>query len=366
MKILKYIAFYLPQFHQVIENDNWWGEGFTEWVNVQKAQKLSIDHYQPREPLNDNYYNLLETSTLSWQADLAKEYNIFGFCFYHYWFEGGKKLLEKPAELLLKNVQIRMNFCFSWANEPWTRSWDGKNGEIIMNQDYGEQTEWKQHFDYVLPFFLDERYIKIDHKPVFVIYKPDSFDKIEEMISYWNELAISNGFEGIYFVRTLRSRDFNGNDTVYSAAVEFEPAYTNYNLKFSERLKRKAFSSLPRLVKSNRFVNLPYDYKKVVQNSLEKKPLRNLKTIPGIFVNWDNTPRKNENGIYFSNFSLNTFSDYVYQKSLIAQQDYHSEYLFINAWNEWAEGTYLEPDKKYGYGYLEAVRNAYQLLQEKK
>ena len=148
---IKVVAFYLPQFHTIPENDEWWGKGFTEWVNVKKAKPIFKGHRQPRVPLNDNYYDLSQTETIRWQADLANKYGVYGFCFYHYWFDG-KLLLEKPAELLLEHKDIPLRFCFSWANEPWARTWDGKQHQILMPQSYGEKKDWQRHFDYLLPF----------------------------------------------------------------------------------------------------------------------------------------------------------------------------------------------------------------------
>ena len=151
---LKVIAFYLPQFHSIPENDQWWGQGFTEWTNVKKALPLFEGHNQPRIPLNKNYYDLMDDEVKISQAKLAKKYGIFGFCYYHYWFKNGEKLLEKPAEQMLQNKDVDLPFCFSWANENWSRNWDGGNQEIIKEQDYGDKSDWEKHFQYFLPFFI--------------------------------------------------------------------------------------------------------------------------------------------------------------------------------------------------------------------
>ena len=218
---MRVIAMYLPQFHRVAENDEWWGKGFTEWTAVRAAEPLFDGHNQPRKPLDENYYDLLKKSTMQQQAALMKTYNIFGMCFYHYWFKDGRKILEKPAENLLRWKDIDMPFCFSWANESWTRTWSkfndntnawssifekGKTDEtdngILLEQKYGDEKSWYQHFMYLLPFFLDSRYIRIENKPVFVFYKPISITCLQTMILYWNQLACENGLEGIYFVGT--------------------------------------------------------------------------------------------------------------------------------------------------------------------
>ena len=192
---MKIITFYLPQFHEIPENNEWWGKGFTEWVNVKKAQPLYEGHEQPRVPLNENYYNLLDPNVQVWQAKIAKEYGVYGFCYYHYWFNG-KLLLEKPMENMLKNRDIDIPFCVCWANEPWTRAWVGET-KVLIPQLYGEKREWKEHFDYLLPFFKDSRYICDDGKPLVVIYRPEVIECLNEMLDYWNELAIQEGFEGV-------------------------------------------------------------------------------------------------------------------------------------------------------------------------
>lgn len=364
---MKVIAFYLPQFHEIEENNNWWGKGFTEWTNVKNAKPLFNSHNQPRIPANNNYYDLSDIRTLKWQQKLASEYNIEGFCFYHYWFKDGKKLLEKPAELLLENTDIDLKFCFSWANEPWTRSWDGKYGEIIMPQDYGNKKEWVEHFNYLLPFFKDKRYITIDGKPVFVIYKSSSIPDMDEMMELWNKLAIESGIPEIYFINTLRSRETTNVSDGFSACVEFEPAYTSSNLSNLElnkrRIHRLAKISLNKIFKMSKTINLPISYDTITKLSVQKKPLKYIKTIPGAFVEWDNTPRKGINGSFYKGFSSEKFKNYFNKKVIKGIEEYKSDFIFINAWNEWAEGTYLEPDEKKGFSILEAVREV--ILQNK-
>ena len=164
---MKIIALYLPQFHEIPENNEWWGKGFTEWTNVKTAKPSFKGQYQPRIPLNNNYYNLTDVRAQEWQAKLAKEYGIYGFCYYHYWFEG-KMLLEKPAEIMLKNLSVDMPFCFCWANHTWLRAWADKSNRTLIKQTYGTEEDWINHFNYLLPFFKDERYIKEDGKPIMV------------------------------------------------------------------------------------------------------------------------------------------------------------------------------------------------------
>jgi lipopolysaccharide biosynthesis protein len=195
---MKIIAFYLPQFHEIPENNAWWGEGFTEWTNVKKAQPLYRGHYQPRIPLGQNYYDLCRIETLVWQTNIARNYGISGFCFYHYWFNG-KLLLEKPIELYLNHSECELPFCLCWANESWTNGWVSENNDVIMPQTYGGESEWESHFLYLLKYFKDPRYITKDGKPLLVIYKPQEITNLPLMLDYYQKRALEHGFEGIHF-----------------------------------------------------------------------------------------------------------------------------------------------------------------------
>ena len=213
---MKVLAMYLPQFHRVKENDEWWGEGFTDWTTVKQAKPLFEGHNQPHVPSDENYYDLLDKNTMRWQTSLMKKYGIDGMCMYHYWFEDGRKILEKPVENLLNWKEIDMPFCLCWANETWARSWSGlqnvnvwadtcepdkKTGKkILLKQRYGNYKDWKEHFEYLLPFFRDDRYIKVDGKPVFVFYKAECIPCFEDMVEAWQQLAIESGINGIYII----------------------------------------------------------------------------------------------------------------------------------------------------------------------
>lgn len=190
---MKILALYLPQYHRIPENDNWWGEGFTEWINVKKGTPLFKGHYQPKIPLNNNYYDLSDGNgeVWRWQAELAREYGIYGFCIYHYWFEG-KMLLEKPMEILLRRKDIDVNYCICWANETWRRTWYGLRNEVLIEQTYGTEDDWKNHFKYLLPFFKDSRYIKIKNRPVIHIYRSSEIENLSLMRTLWDSMAIEN------------------------------------------------------------------------------------------------------------------------------------------------------------------------------
>lgn len=350
----KIIAFYLPQFHSIPENDKWWGKGFTDWVNVKKAVASRKGQYQPRIPLNNNYYDLSNPDTIRWQANLARKYNIYGFCIYHYWFNG-KLLLQKPAELLLEHKDIAINYCFSWANEPWARTWDGKNHQVLMSQEYGNEKNWIEHFNYLLPFFQDKRYIKENGKPMFLIYKSSSIKDCAQMMECWNKLAQQNGFAGIHFVETLKKWYPEKRDLPFDARVEFEPTGAkNISHLYKDRVRRRAISFFNKIFKTKIPHNKTITFEE--ESSYALKNLSEEGTYPGAFIGWDNTPRRGLHSIYIETPSKNAFKEYLRKKIEIGRRVYKTEYLFINAWNEWAEGTYLEPDELHKYEFLEAIQ----------
>lgn len=374
---MKIIAFYLPQFHNIPENDEWWGDGFTEWVNVKKAKPMYEGHKQPREPLNDNYYDLLDDDVKIWQAKIAIEHGVYGFCYYHYWFNG-KMLLEKPMEQMLVNPKVDIPFCICWANEPWTKAWVNEEKKVLIPQFYGEKTEWKDHFDYLLPFLKDDRYIKKNGKPLFVMYRPNVMDCVKEMMEYWNELAIEAGLPGITFAYQSGDFDWNNDKTAecFDYDIEFQPAYGRHMLlsdkksvlntlkkirrdvagffekRFGIDLLRYGATELRKITKTNYI-----EYDQVWKTILEMKPVRK-NSIPGAFVRWDNSPRHGERAQIITGEKPEKFRKHLSAQIKHAKNDYHEDMIFIYAWNEWAEGGYLEPDKEYGFGYLEAIRDA--------
>jgi lipopolysaccharide biosynthesis protein len=356
---MRVIAFYLPQFHAIPENDEWWGKGFTDWDNVRKARPLFAGHQQPRQPLNGNYYDLTQTDPLRWQARLASEYHIYGFCFYHYWFHG-KLLLEKPAELLLANKDIETHYCFSWANEPWARTWDGKAHQVLIAQEYGNRQEWVEHFNYLLPFFQDSRYIKEDNSPMFLIYKTSSIPCAQDMMACWNELARKAGFNGIHFVETLRDGNCDKRPLPIKARVEFEPIRTNIQQHFLllnyKRIRRRLLRTWNAVFHSRLPLNRPFTFAKVARRSVALSSPEG--TYGGVFVGWDNTPRRQLAGTVVLPPTKEEFKEFVNAKIQKTVNEYHTRYLFVNAWNEWAEGTVLEPDETHRYEYLEAIKEA--------
>lgn len=333
---MKLIAHYLPQFHEIPENNDAWGNGFTEWVNVKRAKKIFGNQYQPREPLNDNYYSLLDIRTMEWQADLANEAGIYGFCFYHYWFNG-RMVLEKPVLKLLSNRSVNMRYCFAWANEPWTKTWHGAGGdkEILIPQKYGMQEEWERHYQYFLPYFKDDRYIKENHSPMLLIYRLRNIPEFNQMIRYWNRRAVEDGFHGIYLVSMNVGREHVWMSRWVDATVDFEPNTTKYELYGGTGGNQKIL-----------------DYDAICRKMLEKPHAKNY--FRTLFVDYDDTPRRGECGIYTVNASPEKFGRYL-SESIALSLGEGNEYLFLNAWNEWGESNYLEPDKRWQYDYLREI-----------
>ena len=361
-KLSKLIAFYLPQFHEIPENNEWWGEGFTEWTNVKQAQLWFNEHRQPRIPYNRYYYDLTDPKAQEWQSDLALKYGLGGFCYYHYWFNG-KLLLEKPMENMLHNPKIKIPFCISWANEPWTRSWDGGKKKILINQSYGSEEDWKKHFDYLLPFFKDDRYIRVDNKPVFLIYRYPAIKNGDEMLEFFQKLAKESGLDGLHIVSTIHGRSLEYVDGPFiDAFAQFEPMYTLiHRFSFWFRLWRFFKRNILGQIMISLFGwlvpclrNVDYD---LVNEKIGEglhyesdKPIYN-----GTFVGWDNTPRRGIDALIFQGEDVGKFGKYLGRALDIALEN-KSPFVFINAWNEWAEGAYLEPDIDNCYGYLGAVK----------
>lgn len=346
----KVIAFYLPQYHEIPENNKWWGEGFTEWTNVKSGIPLYKNHYQPKVPLGNNYYCLLDSKVQEWQSKLAEEYGVYGFCYYHYWFNG-KMLLEKPMENMLKNPNIKTKFCISWANEPWTRTWTGEEQDVLMAQSYGDEAEWENHLQYLLPFFLDDRYILKNNCPMFLIYRTENIDRCDEMISYWNERLKEYGFNGIYLLETITGWQTERKMENSSGAAIMEPMHTfSTCLSFSQKV-RNYLSKKRNWWKFGLYQTYRYDW--VWKKVLEKKYDDN--TFYGAFTNWDNTARKGKKAILIKGFTPDKYKGYL-ESMFVKCEKENKEFLFFNAWNEWSEGTYLEPDTKYNNLYLNTIR----------
>lgn len=348
---MKILALYLPQFHKVRENDEWWGNGFTEWTAVRNAVPLFPGHEQPRIPQSNNYYDLLDKSTFQKQTEQIKYSGMDGLCIYHYWFKNGRQILEKPAEQLLQWTDIQLPYCFSWANETWARTWgnfsdrnrwtsiyDKENNlenDILLEQKYGNYVDWKQHFEYLIPFFEDNRYIRIDEKPVFIFHRAGDIPCLENMVRYWKELAKDNGIKGLYLVGgNVKKSQQSIFDEIFIREPNDAMRISSTNLKESIRY---------------------FDYDEVWKNILKRG--KNKKVTLGAYVGYDDTPRHGTSGSVIVNGSPEKFEEYM-TKLIQMNKRNDCRVTLVNAWNEWGEGMYLEPDERYGNAYLSALKRA--------
>ena len=374
----KIIAMYFTQLHAIPENDRWWGKGFTDWVNVKQARPLYKGHYQPRIPLDSNYYDQSNVQVIREQVALAKKYGIYGFCHYHYWFDG-KQLLETPTNLFLKNTDIDFPFCLSWANETWSRAWDGREDHVLIKQTHPPTKErWKLHFDYLINAWMDERAIKVDGRPVFVIYRPHKIAQISNMLDYWRELASKKGLEGLYFI-AQKQYEFPSRKHLdgFDAIFQFQPfevinrsdtGIKSSGLSKAADMARKLPAPLRNLlhsVRDNVFSGLTqYDYDKVWSEIIKIRDEEGFTLYPGAFADWDNTPRYKERATILKGSSPEKFKKWFsLLVSSMIHRDLPENFIFMNAWNEWAECAYIEPDEKYGYQYLEAIRDVLSRLE---
>lgn len=348
----KVIAFYLPQFHPFKENNEWWGKGFTEWSNVAKAIPQFDGHYQPRLPNDLGYYDLRLPEVMAEQIEMAKSHGVDAFCFHYYWF-AGHRLMERPIEQYLENKDmLDLPFCLCWANENWSRRWDGSENDILIAQEHSEQDNEAVFYD-LLRHFTDERYVKVNGKPFIIIYRPDIIPNIQSLTKQWRALAIKEGLPGLHLVAT-NSFGFNDyKELGFDGLVEFPP----HNVVAGGKNSELDFYN-------EDFQGTVYNYEDVVNfcvNRLETlaENEESKAYYPTVMTAWDNSARKPGKGNVFHGATPAKFQNWLsscYNWSNRIHPD-GERFVFINAWNEWAEGTYLEPDKKYGYAYLNAVRS---------
>jgi len=344
----KLIAFYLPQFHTIPENDEWWGKGFTEWTNVTKAQPFYKGHYQPHLPDELGFYDLSHDETFYKQIELAKKYGIYGFCFHYYWFSG-RRLLEKPIFNYLNNKELNFPFMLCWANEPWSRRWDGSENDVLVPQNFCEN-DYIRFISDIMPFFEDDRYIKIDNCPVLIIYRPHYIKKetMAEAIKTWREYVKKHGFDDLYLINT-RTGGFNENPYEWglNATVEFPPNMIAPVKQNNLRILNPQFNGKI------------YNLAKTIDKT-EDLPEFEFDMYKTVFPAWDNTARKKEEGTIFYNSSPELYKKWLHNCIIETKRKHpkNRHFVFINAWNEWAEGAHLEPDRKYGFAYLESTLDA--------
>ncbi len=346
---VKLIAFYLPQFHPTPENDQWWGKGFTEWTNVTKARPNFLGHYQPHLPADLGFYDLRLPEAREQQAKLAKRYGIFGFCYYYYWF-AGKRLLDQPLERMLQTNNPDMPFCIAWANENWTRKWDGQEHAILIAQQHSDDDDRAVMSD-LIRYLRRPNYIRINGKPLLIIYRPSLFPNIKGTIEIWRDQCLKEGVGQVYLVLAesfeLARTFVHPSSLGFDASVEFPPH------------SMSAPVAPPGKIINPEFSGVLHDYRQIVEDYL-RLPMPGHVRFRSVMPGWDNTPRRQNDPVMFVHASAGAYQAWL--EAIIdvtREQNFGDERLvFINAWNEWAEGNHLEPDQKHGHAYLEATRNA--------
>ena len=375
------LAFYLPQFHPVPENDEWWGKGFTEWTNVAKAKPLFKGHYQPRLPADLGFYDLRVPEVREAQAALARKAGIEAFCYYHYWF-AGKRLLERPFNEVVTSGKPDFPFCLCWANQSWSGIWHGSPGKILIEQTYPGPEDHRKHFMALREAFLDKRYFRVDGRPVFVIFRPNEFPDVKAFIQQWQQLAIEHGLPGIHFIAHLFHYETNWDYKAHG----FDNCVVVSTLKSLSLSMRDLIFG----VKKNGSQNGAKDHPVPIDGNASKGALRHAlwrryrswfgkfsqvvhykhahpfllegcKEVPGAYPcvtpNWDNTARSNVRGVVLHESTPELFRAHLRQAiNLVENRPPSQRLTFIKSWNEWAEGNYLEPDQRYGHEYLKVVQ----------
>jgi lipopolysaccharide biosynthesis protein len=354
------IAFHLPQFHPIAENDEWWGKGFTEWSNVVKAKPRFPGHYQPHLPADLGFYDLRLPEARAAQAELAASYGIHGFCYYHYWFHG-RQVLERPVDEIWKSGEPQFPFCLCWANENWTRQWDGLEDHVLLEQRYSPADDLA-HIRNLIPMFLDPRYVRVGDRPLFLVYRASQLPKPERTAETWRREAERAGLKGLFLVR-VESLDECGDPQVigFDSGLDFQP---RGSLVSHLRIHRRKWWHVRRLGTHEPGLreNYAYEYEDLAKNALAS-PIPGYPRIPCVCPGWDNSPRRTQGATIFVNSTPEVYEGWLRgvvdrQKARISSGISADSLVFINAWNEWAEGNHLEPCQRWGRQYLEATRRA--------
>jgi lipopolysaccharide biosynthesis protein len=340
------LAFYLPQFHPIPENDEWWGKGFTEWTNTAKAKPLFHGHYQPHVPADLGFYDLRVPETRQAQANMARAHGIEGFCYYHYWF-GGRRILERPFREVLKSGEPDFPFCICWANQTWTGVWHGEPNRILIEQTYPGDDDHRAHFQSLLPAFQDPRYVTVDGEPVFVIFRPFQLPDARRATDLWRELAVKAGLKGLHLVGVtdgqLLKPEVLGFDALTTQTLVTLGPSKRHPLKWAAH-KYRQIVGLPRV----------YNYAEILDQLV---PLETRDQYPSLIHAWDNTPRSGANGIVLRGSTPELFRKMLRRAlQLRADVPLEKNILFLKSWNEWAEGNHLEPDLRFGRAYLDVIK----------
>jgi len=347
---VRLLAFYLPQFHPIPENDLWWGKGFTEWRVVAAARPLFGGHQQPKMPGELGFYDLRLPEARLAQAELAREHGIEGFCYWHYWLGNGQQLLERPFAEVLKSGEPQFPFCLGWANHPWKGVFFGAGGRTLIDQTYPGLEDHRHHFDYFIKAFADDRYITVEGKPLLYIYKPKDIPEVVRMTDFWRELAHQRGLKGLHLVGEGLYPDtwpgFGFDAGTYSRHRVVERLWP----------KSRILRALLHAYRKARRQPAVYSYQRAMAY-VHVPSCAAIRQYPPIVPNWDNTPRLGRAGVVLSEATPELFQAHVRDTlQRITHKPFEHRIAFIKSWNEWAEGNYLEPDIKYGRRYLEIIR----------
>lgn len=353
-KKARVIAFYLPQFHPIPENDAWWGPGFTEWTNVTKARPLFDGHEQPRLPADLGYYDLRLPESRIAQAEMAAKYGVEGFCYWHYWF-GGRRLLERPFTEVLTSGKPDFPFCLGWANESWTGVWNNQPNRMLMEQTYPGREDDRAHFDYLLTAFSDSRYIHVDGKPLLFIYKPLKLPDAKRRLNQWREWAIQAGLKGLYILGN-NQLDFDDAASLgLDGAVVSTLGVINTKNQILNKAKwlfwgvsKKIDLGGPRTI----------EYAEAIKHLVPDLSKFNFDAYPCAYPNWDHTPRSGRKGLVLTGSTPELFVQHMLDAvNAVSDRNDQHKIVFLKSWNEWAEGNYMEPDTRWGTAYLEALKN---------
>jgi hypothetical protein len=350
--MIKVIAAYLPQFHPIEQNNLWWGKGFTEWTNVGKAKKYYKGHYQPRVPADLGYYDLRIPEVRIAQAELAVQYGVYGFCYWHYWFGNQKRIMEMPFNEVLETGKPDFPFCLAWANSSWKSFAYGVNGrKILIEQEYPGEQDYIDHFNEVLPAFNDKRYIRVNDMPFFMIFDPFDLPNIESFINLWNSLAIKNGLKGVHFVAQTSKTD--------KIEVLLSAGFKSVNLiRLTDPIVNGGESVIKKLFRKVLKKPTVFSYKKAINYFSGKEDFRE-EIIPSIFPNWDHSPRSGRNAYILQGSNPDLFKKHVDQVfEAVKDKNEQVQFVYLKSWNEWAEGNYMEPDLLFGTKYLEKLKES--------
>ena len=356
---MEIIAYYLPQYYPFEENNKWWGEGFTEWTNVGKAKPLFWSHSQPKVPADLGYYDLRMQETREKQVKLAQEAGVTAFCYWHYWFGHGKQLLDLPFKDVLQKGKPDFPFCLGWANESWkSKVWnanDGSKDKILIEQLYPGKKDFEDHFYSILPALLDKRYVRIEGRPVFVVYKPLLLKDCSDFILEWNRLARLNGIpNGIHFIG--HTSNISEKEAILDLGFESINIVRNGEHRFNKKVIKKILIKLVKFKFFNRPLVLKYAF---ISKYFIQEMDKDEKIFPSLIPNWDHTPRSGKKGLVFHKSTPELFYKHATEAiKMIKHKPIAKQILFLKSWNEWGEGNYMEPDIEFGKKYIEALRKA--------